>query len=182
VVHTIAVCRDITERRQAENSLEQERNLLRTLIDNLPDCIYVKDAQGRFIAANLTSAHVMGAAAPNDLIGKTDGDFYPQELAAEYSADEERLMQSGQPLVNKCEPRLDPTGNPRTLLTTKIPLKDSRGQVLGLVGISRDITEHKHMEESLHLLQQQLIEQQRHEQEQMEADLVKAKDQLMPEK
>ena len=181
VVHVIAVCRDITERRQAENSLEQERNLLRTLIDNLPDCIYVKDAQGRFIAANLTSARIMGAATPNDLIGKTDSDFYPPELAAEYRADEDKLMQSGQPLVNKSEPRLDSTGNPRTLLTTKIPLKDSRGQVLGLVGISRDVTEHKHAEEALHLLQQQLLEQQRHEQEQVEAD-PGAKDQIMPEK
>ena len=91
-------------------------------------------------------------------------------------------MQSGQPLVNKSEPRLDPTGNPKTLLTTKIPLKDSRGQVLGLVGISRDVTEHMHAEEALHLLQQQLLEQQRSEQEQVEADLVKAKDQLTPEK
>ena len=83
-------------------------------------------------------------------------------------------MQSGQPLVNKCEPRRDPTGDPRTVLTTKIPLKDSRGQVFGLVGISRDITEHKHAEEALRLVQQQLLEQQRREREQGEADLVKA--------
>ena len=182
VLHIIGVCRDITERRQAENALEQDRNLLRTLIDNLPDCIYVKDAQGRFIAANLTSARIMGAVTPNDLLGKTDSEFYPQELAAEFRADEEKLMQSGQPLVNKSEPRRDPAGKPRTVLTTKIPLKDSRGQVFGLVGISRDITEPKHAEEALHLVQQQLLEQQRHEQEQVETDRVKVTDQLMPEK
>ena len=178
VVHVIAVCRDITERRQAKNALEQERNLLRTLIDNLPDSIYVKDAQSRFIAANLTTARIMGTVATNDLLGKTDSDFYPQELAAEYRADEEELLQSGQPLVNKCESRRDPTGDPRTVLTTKIPLKDSRGQVFGLVGISRDITEHKHAEEALYLVQQQLLEQQHREREETEADRVKAKDQL----
>jgi PAS domain S-box-containing protein len=182
VVHVIEVCRDITERRQAKNALEQERNLLRTLIDNLPDCIYVKDAQSRFIAANLTTARIMGTVTPNDLLGKTDGDFYPQELAAEYRADEEELLRSGQPLVNKSESRRDPTGDPRTVLTTKIPLKDSRGQVFGLVGISRDITEHKHAEEALRLVQLQLLEQQRREREQVEADPVKVTDQLMPEK
>jgi PAS domain S-box-containing protein len=161
---------DITERKQSEKALEQERNLLRTLIDNLPDCIYVKDAQGRFIAANLTTARIMGTATSNDLLGKTDGDFYPQELAAEYRADEEALLQSGQPLVNKSESRRDPTGDLRAVVTTKIPLKDSRGQVYGLVGISRDITEHQHAEEALHLLQQQLLEQQRREREQVEGD------------
>ena len=108
----------------------------------------------------------MGAVTVSDLIGKTDGDFYPPELAAEYRADEEELLRSGQPLVNKYEPRRDPTGNPRTVLTTKIPLKDSRGQVFGLVGISRDITEHKHAEEALHQVEQQLLEQRRHEREQ----------------
>jgi two-component system, sensor histidine kinase and response regulator len=139
----------------------------------------VKDAKGRFIAANLTSARIMGAATPSDVLGKQDSDFYPPELAAEYRADEERVMQSGEPLVNKSEPRLDSTGNPRTLLTTKIPLKDSHGQVLGLVGISHDVTEHIHAEEALRLLQQQLLEQQRHEQEETEA--VKVEDENSPE-
>jgi PAS domain S-box-containing protein len=182
VVHIIEVCRDITKRTQAEQSLEQERNLLRTLIDNLPDSIYVKDAQSRFIAANLTTARIMGAVTPADLLGKTDGDFYPRELAAEYHADEEQLLQSGRPLVNKAESRRDATGESRTVLTTKIPLKDSRGQVFGLVGISRDTTEHKHAEEALHLVQQQLLAQQDRQREQAEAETVKSSDQLAPEK
>ncbi len=139
---------DITERRRAEESLEEERNLLRTLIDNLPDSIYVKDAQSRFLAANLAAAQIMGAATPNDLLGKTDSDFYPPELAAEYHADEEELLRSGQPLVNKDEPH-ELRGDPRTVLTTKVPLKDHRGRVVGLVGISRDITERKKAEASL---------------------------------
>ena len=82
VTHIIESCRDITERKRAEDALAQDRNLLRTLIDNLPDCIYVKDTQSRFLAANLATAQLMGATDPNDLLGKTDADFYPPEQAA----------------------------------------------------------------------------------------------------
>lgn len=146
---------DVTERKRAEDALAQERNLLRTLIDNLPDYIYVKDAQCRFIAANLATAQIMGASSPEDLLGKTDHDFYPPELAAEYRADEERLLGSGQALLNKDEPHRDAEGNPRTILTTKVPLKDSQGKVVGLVGISRGITERKQVEELLRKVQQQ---------------------------
>jgi PAS domain S-box-containing protein len=132
---------DITERRRAEESLEQERNLLRTLIDNLPDYISVKDIDSRFLDANLATAQIMGAGTLDNLLGKTDADFCSPELAAEYRADEEKLMRSGQPLVNKEEYRPDAAGTLRTILTTKIPLKDHRGKVFGLVAISRDITD-----------------------------------------
>lgn len=131
---------DITERRLAEMALEREHHLLRTLIDHLPDCIYVKDTESRFIAANMATAQIMGAAAPHDLLGKTDSDFYPQHLAAEYRADEERILRSGRPVVDKQELHPDPDGQSRTVLTTKIPLKDGLGRVFGLVGISRDVT------------------------------------------
>ncbi len=141
VTHIIESCRDISERRRAEAALEQDHNLLRALIDNLPDCIYVKDAQCRFLAANLATARLMGVADPNDLLGKTDGDFYPLEQAAEYYADERQLLQSGQPLRNKNESRLGAAGDWKTVVTTKIPLFDGQGRVYGLVGISRDVSE-----------------------------------------
>ncbi len=143
VTHIIESCRDITERKRAETALEQDRNLLRALIDNLPDCIYVKDARCRFLAANLATARLMGVADPNELLGKTDADFYPPEQVAEYSADEQSLLQSGRPLLNKNESRLDAAGNWKTVTTTKIPLLDGQGQVYGLVGISRDGSEQK---------------------------------------
>ena len=149
VTHVIETCRDITAHKRAEDALQQEHNLLRTLIDHLPDSIYVKDAQGRFVAANLAAAHIMGATSPDNLLGKTDYDFYPQEQAAEYRADEDQLLQLGQPLVNKNEPHQDPAGNLRTVLTTKVPVRDSQGKVAGLVGISRDITERKEAEDAL---------------------------------
>ena len=134
---------DITERRNMADALEQERDLLRTLIDNLPDCIFVKDAKTRFIAANLAAARMTGATTPDDLLGKTDADFYSPERAAECRADEDALLQSGQPLVNREGSFLDASGAKRTFVTTKAPLKDSQGKVFGLVGISRDITERK---------------------------------------
>jgi PAS domain S-box-containing protein len=153
-----AAVSDITARKQAEDLLQQERNLLRTLIDNLPDYVYVKDAQGRFIAANLAAARIMGARTPGDLIGKTDADFYPAELADEYRQDEQRLAGTGEPLVNKEEPHVDTAGNRRAVLTTKVPLKDSQGRFVGLVGVSRDVTDRKRIEEELRLLNRTLEE------------------------
>ena len=128
VTHIIETCRDITARKRAEDALEHERDLLHTLIDNLPDYIYFKDAQSRFVAANLATARIMGVSAPEELLGKTDYDYYPRELADEYRADEERIMESGQALINKDEPHLDREGNPRTVMTTKVPLKEKSRQ------------------------------------------------------
>jgi PAS domain S-box-containing protein len=140
VTHVIEACRDITDRKRAEEALAQDRNLLRTLIDYLPDCIYIKDREGRFLTANLATAHLMGVATPEELLGKTDWDFYPPDVAAQYQADEEELLRSGQPLVNKDEPHRDAAGGPLEILTTKVPLKDGEGKVVGLVGITRGRT------------------------------------------
>ena len=85
VTHIIEACRDITDRKRAQEALARDRNLLRTIIDDLPDCIYVKDRQGRFLVANLATARIMGVATPDDLLGKSDADFYPPELAARVS-------------------------------------------------------------------------------------------------
>jgi PAS domain S-box-containing protein len=97
---------------------------------------------------------MMGATTPNDLLGKTDADFYPPERAAECRADEDTLLQSGQPLVNKEGSFLDATGVSRTFVTTKIPLKDNHGKVFGLVGISHDISDGNRAEESMRLAQE----------------------------
>ena len=149
---------DITDHKRTEDAIQAERNLLRTLIDNLPDAVYIKDTQSRFVVANLAAARITGATAPGDLLGKSDCDFYPEEVAAEYRSDEQQLMRTGEPLVDKDEPHRDPQGNPRTVLSTKVPIKDSRGTVVGLVGISRDVTERKQTEETLRESKEQLRE------------------------
>ncbi|MHC4645745.1 MAG: ATP-binding protein [Planctomycetota bacterium] len=140
------------ERKEAEQALTRERNMLRTLIDNLPDFIYIKDSQSRFTACNAAVSNFMGAATPEELIGRTDFDFYPRERASEFYADEQQIIRSGRGLVNKYEPNAGQTGEVRWILTSKLPLRDSGGKVVGIVGISRDITElkeaHKRLEEA----------------------------------
>ena len=137
------------ETRRMEESLQQEHNLLRTLIDNLPDYIYVKDVQCRFVAANVAVARIMGASGPDELLGKTDHDFYPDALASQYRAVEVHVLQSGQPVVNREEPGVALDGTQRVILTTQVPLKDRRGAVVGLVGLGRDITDLRRAEEEL---------------------------------
>lgn len=137
------------ERKRTEDALAQERNLLRTLIDALPDAIYVKDTESRFLIGNIGVAQLMGAAHPEELTGKRDYDFYPAALADQYYADERRILETGQPLINREEPAIDPAGRHHWLLTTKVPLRDSAGRIVGLVGIGRDITQRKESEEQL---------------------------------
>jgi len=151
-VGAVFIIHDLTERKQAEAALEKEYNLLRTLIDNLPDCVYVKDTDGRFVTANPATAAIMGAPSHEALRGRTDADFYPAPLAGEFRADEERVLRTGEPLLNKDEPHAVADGSWRTMSTTKVALKDHDGHVVGLLGITRDITERKQAEEEVRRL------------------------------
>ena len=139
--------RDLVER-DRRTELTRERNLLRTLIDNLPDDIYAKDTQGRFILNNVANAQSLGASSPDGVLGKTHLDFYPRELAEQYDAYDQAVMRSGQSLTRE-EPAIDPAGRQRWVLTTRVPLRDSGGRAMGMVGIGRDITERKRAEQAL---------------------------------
>jgi PAS domain S-box-containing protein len=143
----IAVITDVTEYRRAEARLQRERKLLFTLIDNMPDFIYIKDAEARFLIANRTLVRLVGAAAPADLLGKTDADFFPPDLAERYIADDLAVIRSGRPLIGREEPMLTPSGAQGWQITTKVPLRDEAGQVIGLVGMGRDITARKQAED-----------------------------------
>jgi PAS domain S-box-containing protein len=142
-----AAARDITERKAIEEALARERNLLRTLMDNLPDHIFVKDTASRFVTANTATLNSLGAARLEDVLGKTDFEFLRRDLAEQYFRDEQEVCRSGQPLLNREELLIDRAGHRKWLLTTKVPLRDGAGGVLGLVGVSHDITERKRMEE-----------------------------------
>jgi len=143
---------DITERKRAEEALAGERNLLRALIDNTPDFVFVKDLQSRFVVANNAVARAFGLEKPDQLIGKTDFDFAPPSLAERYVADDKALMESGEALISREEPSPDATGDLRWLSTTKVPLRNSEGKVIGLVAVCRDITERKRAEEATRFL------------------------------
>jgi PAS domain S-box-containing protein len=139
-------------RRQADALQEQDIQglVFRTLIGIMPDRIYAKDTQGRFILANKAVANLMGKSTPEEMIGKTDFDFYSKELASEYFAVEQALIHSGKSLI-ACEqfvPNLS-TGEPGWLETTKVHLRDPEGNVIGLVGLARDITERKRIDAEL---------------------------------
>jgi diguanylate cyclase (GGDEF)-like protein/PAS domain S-box-containing protein len=142
----IGVCIDITEQKKAKETVADERHLLRTLIDNVPDCIYFKDTKSRFIINNSYHARILEAEGPEKLAGKTDFDFFPYEVAAEYYMDELSIIQSGIPLIDKEERMTLPSGRKMWFLSTKVPLRDGAGNVIGLVGISRDITAQKQLE------------------------------------
>jgi two-component system sensor histidine kinase/response regulator len=142
-----AAARDITERKAMEETLARERNLLRALMDNLPDHIFVKDTDSRFVTANTATLRSLGAATWEEVAGKTDFDFLRRELAEQFFRDEQEVCRSGQPLMNREELLIDPLGQEKWLLTTKVPLRDGTGAVIGLVGMSHDISGRKKMEE-----------------------------------
>ena len=145
--------RALATKAQADHASEQmvttERNILRGLVENLPDLIYVKDTQSRFLVANPTVVRLLGGKVEADLLGKSDLDFFPRDLAIKYMTDEQTITQSGQPLLDCVEPTVDPQGNKQWLSTSKIPFRDNGGKVVGLVGIGRDISKQKQSEEKL---------------------------------
>lgn len=174
IVGIVGITRDITAAKQAESEnrqlnveLEQrvtertaelqelsealvaERNLMRTLIDTVPDMIYVKDKQSNFLLANDSVARIVGKTH-QELIGKNDFDFFPKQLAQRFFDDETAIIDSGEPMLSQEEPVLDKkTGEARWLLTSKIPLRNAAGAIVGLIGAGRDITERREIEIAL---------------------------------
>jgi diguanylate cyclase (GGDEF)-like protein/PAS domain S-box-containing protein len=126
-----------------------ELTLLRAVIASVPDLIYVKDAESRFLLANHGTAEVMGAASGEELRGKSDFDYYPSEMAAGFYQDEQKVIQSGQPLVSQDEHVRETDGKVRWLLTTKVPFRDPDGKTIGIIGIGRNITALKETEAEL---------------------------------
>jgi diguanylate cyclase (GGDEF)-like protein/PAS domain S-box-containing protein len=145
----IGIDRDITERRQSEATLAAERDLLQILMDNIPDTIYFKDTASRFTRINRAQARVLGISDPEEAIGKTDLDFQDPALAQSFYDEEQRLVQTGQSLINRLEFNPTADGQPRWFSATKVPIKDEAGRVTGIVGISRDLTVRKQAEEAL---------------------------------
>ena len=141
--------RDITERKQAEELLHNERLLLRTLIDNIPYSIYSKDIACRKTLANSAEVHIVRAKSEKEVLGKDDFAFYPKEMADSFFADDQLVLQTGKPVLNREEYIFNENEEKRWLLTSKLPLRNLDGQIIGLVGIGHDITVRKQMEEEL---------------------------------
>jgi len=148
IIGVLGSYEDITEQKLAEEKFRQERLLLRTLIDNIPDAFYAKDTECRKIVTNKVDLSNMGELRDEaDVIGKTDFDLFPKEIAEKFHKDDLQVL-SGIPVQNREEYFLDKSGKKRWLLTTKIPMRDVSGKIAGIVGIGRDITLRKEAEEA----------------------------------
>jgi PAS domain S-box-containing protein len=146
---TIAQGTDITERKRTEEALAQERNLLRALMDNVPDYIYFKDRESRFIRTTKAHAKTFGLSDPAEAIGKADFDLFSDEHAHQAYEDEQEIIRTGQPLLNIEERETWPDRPDTWVLTSKMPLRDEEGKIVGTFGISKDITERKRAEEEV---------------------------------
>jgi len=155
VLHTI--WRDITEKKRLEESLKDTNAKLHALINAIPDTIFFKDSNCRYLLLNKAFEEVMGANKEM-LIGKSDEDFMPPDLAERCRMSDEQLMKSGRPLHNIEDTIIGKDGEKRYFESTKVPIHYSEGHLLGLVGVTRDVTERKQAEESL-LLFRNLLNQ-----------------------
>jgi len=146
-LYFIRVVEDISERKQAEETIIRERALLRAIIDTVPDFIYVKDVDGRFQLANkawLTQRNL----GREDIAGKTVFDIFPPALAERNALQDAEIIRTGIPMIEKEQAVIlrTPDGTPTDIkwaAVTKVPMKDAAGRIIGTVGISRDITERK---------------------------------------
>jgi len=146
--HLVAIFDNITARKQTEQAVVQERDLLQTLMNNLPDQIYFKDASSRFIRINTAQAQHLGLPRPEDAIGKSDADFFPQAEARQKLVDEQHMLATGEPILGLVE-RSDTVSEAKWVSSTKVPVCGVDGKIAGFVGISHDITRRKQAEEEL---------------------------------
>ena len=132
-----------TSESEATQAIADVRFSQQTLIDWMPAIVWVKDAESRFAIANKAAASQIGRTGPEEMIGKNDFELHPLETAQQYFADEQRILRSGLPMIDKEELVVDASGGKTWIVTTKAPLRNEKNQVVGLIGVSRDITERR---------------------------------------
>lgn len=150
------ILRDIAKRRHAEAALAEQARLLNEIIDTIPDLIFLKDAAGRFVLDNRAHRRYLGVQPGETLAGKTARDIYPRDIAEQQEADDRHVITTGAPIRNREEPARPAAPNIHWLATTRMPLRDATGKIVGLVGVSTDITQRKADEEKLQRFAAQL--------------------------
>jgi len=148
IVGSIGVIKDITEQKKIERALAYEHNLLQSLLDNIPDSIYFKDSENRFVKVNKAKA-THSNVKPEEMIGKTDFDFLTDKVAKNIHEDDDKIIETGKPIINKIEKVRDVDGIEHWVSVTKIPRFDDNQNVIGTMGISRDITDLKRADDEI---------------------------------
>ncbi|MGE5297475.1 MAG: PAS domain S-box protein [Solirubrobacterales bacterium] len=144
---------DATQHKLTELLLADEQHVLSTLIDNLPDAVYIKDRDSRFVLCNREVLRRKGVGSLSEIVGRSDFDFCPSDLARSVYSEEQDVMRTGHPIVNKELCVVDRvSGQPTWNLTTKVPLRNAAGEIVGIVGIGRDVTQRKEVEEAYHAI------------------------------
>ena len=158
IVGTFGISKDITTIKQVEAELAAERDLLRTLLENSPDMIYFKDRESRFMRSSKTHVKRMGKTRYEEIVGRTDFDFFSEDHARPAYQDEQRIINTGEPLIGKIERETWENGQSSWVLTSKMPLRDKAGKIIGTFGISKDISAIKEAEARLDEVHRRLLE------------------------
>ena len=140
---------EIAERLRVSDELVQERTFMRALLENTPDHIYFMDKDGRYMRVNKALADAFGLQDASGAVGKSPGDFFSAEFARQSKEDAQQIMASGSPLLAKEEREAWPDGHAKWVSSSKMPLRDVSGRIIGTFGLSRDISEQKNTEERL---------------------------------
>ena len=148
MVGVVLVFRDDTRRRQAEMALQQERTFLKSLVQTLPDLVWLKNPEGVYLACNARFERFFGAKEA-EIVGKTDYDFMARELAEFFRGKDREAIAKGRPSLNEEEVTFADDGHREMLETIKTPMRDSQGHLIGVLGIARDITAARRAEEAL---------------------------------
>lgn len=156
IIGTFGISNDVSELVRAQQTLERERNILRALIDSFPDHIYIKDSDGAFMVVNKAFAKFVGEDEPSRVLGRSDADFFSLDMVADYQAEDQKVLQSGEPLLNKEGMRRTLDGEHRIVVVNKIPLRDESGHPYAIVGMNRDVTEQRLAREALLRSERQL--------------------------
>ena len=152
----VLILRDIAARRRAEAALEAEHNLLRSIINTIPDHVWVKDTKGRYMLDNESHRLLLTRTSDEETKGRTVFDYFPPEAAARFDDDDRFVIETGERILNRERAMPNIGGPEKWHQTTKVPLRDAQGRTIGLVGISADITERKTAEEKLRRFAAQL--------------------------